>query len=80
MEQETAWQVIRAAYRCSADLQVLMKFLKERCSAEEYKPYAIAIAAVVDSLNSGLVGRALEARPELAGKIESDLAEYGHLV
>lgn len=79
MDQETAWQVVRAAYRCSADLQALLKFLKERCAVDEYKPFAIAIATVVDNLNVQLVDRALAARPELASKIQSDLAKHGHL-
>ena len=79
MDKETAWQVIRAAYRCSADLQVLLKFLKERCTADEYKPFAIGIATAIDTVNVQLVDRALKARPELGDKIEADLGKFGQL-
>jgi hypothetical protein len=79
MEQETAWKVIRAAYCCSADLQVLLKFLKDHCPADEYKPFAIGIATAIDTINVQLTDRALAARPELAKKIESDLTKFGRL-
>ena len=80
MQQETAWPVIRAAYCCSADLQNLLKFLKERCSADENKPFANGIATAIDTINVQLVDRALAIRPELAKKIESDLAKFGRLM
>ena len=79
MHADTAWQVIRSAYKCSADLQTLLKYLKEQCSSDEYKPYALGIAAVIDSLNIQLVERVLTSRPELAKKIEADLAQFGRL-
>ena len=80
MQQDTAWHVIRAAYRCSADLQTLLQVIKESSSADDYKPFAIGIATVIDTLNVQLVDRALAARPELAKKIESDLAKFGRLM
>ena len=79
MKQEIAWQVIRSAYRCSADLQVLMKVLKANCTADEYKPFAFAIATVIDTINVQLTDRVVEKNPELGKRIESDIAKYGRL-
>jgi len=79
MDKNAAWQVIRSAYKCSADLQALLKFLKEQCPPDEYRQFALGIAAAIDALNVQLTDRALAARPELAKKIEFDLAQFGHL-
>ncbi|MEA2991923.1 MAG: hypothetical protein QOD40_843 [Alphaproteobacteria bacterium] len=79
MEQDVAWRIIQAAFRCAADLQGLLEFLKENCSADEYRHYAMGIAAAVDSINVQLTDRALSAHPELADKIASDLAKFGHI-
>lgn len=79
MDRNTAWQVIRSAYKCSADLQALLKLLKEQCPSDEYRPFALGIATTIDTFNAQLTDRALTARPELAKKIESDLTQFGHL-
>jgi hypothetical protein len=79
MDQNTAWQVIRAAYKCSADLQDVLKMLKERCAADEYRQFALGIAAAIDTVNVQLVEKALAARPELRQKIEADLEKFGRL-
>ncbi len=79
MQQDIAWQIIQVAYRCAADLQVLLKFLKENCNADEYRYYALGIAAAVDSINVQLTDRVLSTHPELADKIKSDLAKFGHI-
>jgi hypothetical protein len=79
MQQDIAWRIIQAAFRCASDLQVLLKFLKENCDADEYRHYALGIAAAVDSINVQLTDRVLSAHPELANKIESDLAKFGHV-
>jgi hypothetical protein len=79
MDQQTAWQVIRAGYRCSADLQLLMKLLKERCNEDEYKPFALGIATVIDTINSQLVDRAVATHPDLGKKIETDIEKFGRL-
>ncbi|HZQ11438.1 MAG TPA: hypothetical protein VFA57_16980 [Pseudolabrys sp.] len=79
MDQQTAWQVVRTSYRCSADLQVLMKFLKERCSSEDYKSFAKAIATVIDTMNAQLVDRAVAIHPDIGRRIESDIEKFGHL-
>jgi hypothetical protein len=79
MEQDVAWRIIQAAFRCAADLQGLLEFLKENCSADEYRHYALGIAVAVDSVNVQLTDRALSAHPELADRIKSDLAKFGHI-
>jgi hypothetical protein len=79
MDEQTAWQIIRTSYRCSAELQDLLKLAKARCTAEEYKPIALAIATVIDTANTHLVDRAVAAHPGLGNKIESDIAKFGRL-
>jgi hypothetical protein len=79
MEQDVAWRIIQAAFRCAADLQGLLEFLKENCSADEYRHYALGIAAAVDSINVQLTDRVLSVHPELADKIASDLTKFGHI-
>ena len=79
MQQNTAWRVVQTAFRCGSDLQALLKFLRENCSAEEYSAFATGIASAVDKLNVELTDRALAARPELAKKIEADLAQFGRI-
>lgn len=80
MTKALAWQMIRAAYKCAADLQSLMRTLKADCPANEYEAHARAIAASIASLNLNVVERALEAHPELRKKIESDIATHGRLM
>ena len=70
MKQETAWQVIRTVFRCSADLQSLLKVLKEECDPQNYRRYAAAVAASVDAINVQLMDRALNEHPDLRQRIE----------
>lgn len=79
MTETSAWQMIRTAYKCGADLQTLMRMLKERCPPGEYDGHARAIATSISSLNLNLVGRALKAYPNLQNRIESDIETYGRL-
>ena len=79
MTEALAWQMILAAYKCAADLQGLMRMLKERCPPGEYEGHARAIATSIASLNLNLVERALKAYPDLQKRIESDIADHGRL-
>jgi hypothetical protein len=79
MMSADAWQMIRTAYKCSAELQVLLRALKENCPPEEYRGHARAIAAAIDSLGVQLIDRAVQAYPDLQKRIESDIATYGRL-
>jgi len=78
MDIELARQVVRTAFSSSAQLQNLLPVLKEHCSAEEYKNYAMGIAAAIDAIGVGLINKAIAAHPGLAGEIESSLAKHGH--
>lgn len=80
MTRTAAWQMIRTAYKCAADLQTLMRNLKADCPAGEYEAHARAIAASIASLNINVVERALQAHPELRKRIESDIAAHGRLM
>ena len=80
MDKSLAWQMIRTAYKCSADLQVLLRALKESCPPDEYRGHARAIAAAIDSLGVQLIDRAVQAYPDLEQKIESDMARFDRLM
>ena len=45
MDIELAREIVRTAFRSSAELQALLPVLKRRCGEEEYKGYALGIAA-----------------------------------
>jgi hypothetical protein len=77
MDIELAREVIRAAFRSGAELQALLPLLKQRCSAKEYKGYALGIAAAIDAIGVGLTNKALAAHPGLANEIESNVEQHG---
>lgn len=79
MQQDVAWHIIRVVFRCSADLQSLLRILKENCDAEEYQHYARGVAAAIDAINVQLMDRVLADHPELTKRIESDLAKHGRI-
>ena len=78
MDIELARQVVRTAFSSSGQLQTLLPVLKERCSAEEYRDYAMGIAAAIDAIGTGLTNKAIAAHPGLAGEIESSIAQRGN--
>jgi Domain of unknown function (DUF6968) len=73
MDIELAREVVRAAFRSSAELQALLPVLKRQCDEEEYRSYALGIASAIDAIGVGLTNKALAAQPALAGEIESSL-------
>jgi hypothetical protein len=77
MNTDTARHVIRTAFQTARELQDLLRLLKERCSAEEYKAFAIGIAAAIDGINVGLTNKVLSSHPELAKEIEANLTRSG---
>jgi hypothetical protein len=80
MDIETAREVVRAAFRSSAELQNLLKQLKPRCSADEYQAYARGVAAAVDAIGTGLISKAIAAHPQLNSEIEASIAKHGRFV
>lgn len=78
MDIDTARTTIRSAFRISGDLQELLLFLKERCSAVEYRQYVIDIARAIDAVNVALLNKAVKAYPELESEIEERIAVDGH--
>jgi hypothetical protein len=77
MDTVTARQILRVAFRTSAELQELLMFVKERCSREEYAQYALGIAAATDAIGTGLISKATSAHPELTDEIEAEIARHG---
>lgn len=80
MDVEMAREVVRAAFRSSSELQELLRQLKPRCSPDEYQDYARGIAAAVDAIGVGLIGKAIAAHPELNSEIEASIAKHGRFV
>ena len=80
MDIELARDVVRTAFRSSAELQNLLRKLKQRCSPDEYQDYARGIAAAVDAIGVGLINKAIAAHPELHAEIEGSIAKYGRFV
>ena len=78
MDIELARQVVRTAFSSSAQLQTLLPVLRQRCSADEYRDFALSIAAAIDAIGVGLTNKAIAAHSGLAGEIESSLAKHGH--
>jgi hypothetical protein len=77
MDIEMARQVIKVAFRTCSELQELLPLLKERCGADEYKDYALGIAAAIDAIGVSLTNKALAAHPELVEEIEAKVTRYG---
>jgi hypothetical protein len=75
MEKDMARHVIRVAFQCSGELQELLNVLKERCSTEEYRNYALGIASAIDGISVALTNKALASHPDLAGEIETNLRQ-----
>ena len=77
MDIELAREVVRTAFRSSAELQALLPMLRQRCTAQEYQTYALGIAAAIDAIGVEVTNRALAAHPGLAGEIESSVEKQG---
>jgi hypothetical protein len=76
MDIGLARHTIRAAFRTTGELADLMQMLKAYCSAEEYKDYAIGIAAAIDSINAALLDKIYSSHPELKKEVEASMARY----
>ena len=77
MDIETARFTIRTTFTVSKDLQDALRILKERCSPENYKQYAIDIAKAIDAVNVALLSKAIKAYPELEKEIEAQINAHG---
>jgi hypothetical protein len=77
MDKDVARHIIRAAFRCSGELEELLPVLKTRCSPDEYKAFAIEIAKVIDCVGVALINRVLSIHPDLEAEIEANLARSG---
>ena len=82
MDKEVAREVVRAAFRSGAELQKLLRLLKERCSPEDYKDYAKQVTMAIDDIDSALLDKVLAQFPELQDEIiaQQALAAHGHAV
>jgi hypothetical protein len=71
MDTETGREVLRATFRSAEQLQKLLPLLKSRCSADEYRKYALAVAAVVAEGGQQLINRVIAEHPELEAEVDS---------
>ena len=76
MDINIARHVIRTAFRSERELEELMQMLKAYCNAEEYKNYALGIAAAIDSINAALLVKIFSSYPELKKEVEVSIAKY----
>jgi hypothetical protein len=79
MNSTLAWDLIRVSFRVARELQGLLPRLKEQCSKEDYEDYARGIAAAIHGINTALIDKAIAAHPDLAERIEAELAEFGRI-
>jgi hypothetical protein len=79
MNSQLAWEMIRVSFRASRELQDLLPQLKDQCAAEEYRDCAQGIARAIHGINTALIDKALASHPELADRIEGELADIGRI-
>jgi len=77
MDIDTARTTIRSAFRMACDLQALLSLLKQRCSADEHRRYAIDVARAMDAINVALLDHAIKAYPELESEIDERVSTQG---
>ena len=80
MDSRLAWHVISVSFRVSRELQALLPILKEQLSAEEYQDYAQGIARSIHAITTALIGKSIASHPELADRMEADLAKFGRVL
>ena len=78
MDKEVAREIVRAAFRSGAELQKLLRLLKERCSPEDYKDYAKQVNMAIDDIDSALLDKVLAQFPELQDEIIAQQALAAH--
>lgn len=77
MNIQLARDVIRAAFRSTSELGNLLPTLKEQCSPDEYKAYALGIAAAIDAIMTNTISRAVQTHPDLAKEVDEQIAKHG---
>jgi hypothetical protein len=77
MDIDLARYVVRAAFRSSRELGDLVPFLKEHLHAEEYRPYALAIASGVAAIQLDLLNKLFAEHPGLEAEVEASIQKYG---
>jgi hypothetical protein len=77
MNIDLARYVVGAAFRSSRELGDLVPFLKEHLDAEEYRPYARAIASGVAAIHLDLVNKLFADHPGLEAEVEASIQKYG---
>ena len=79
MDSKLAWHIIGVSFRVNRELQDLLPFLKEHCDADD-QDYVQGIARSIHAINTALIDKAIASHPELANRIEADLAKFGRVL
>ncbi len=77
MDIDLGRQMVRAAFKASGELEAMLPILREGCSEDEYRDLARGIAAAIDGVNRGLLGKAIASHPELEAEIDADIQKHG---
>ncbi|MCB1487938.1 MAG: hypothetical protein KDJ88_10830 [Bauldia sp.] len=77
ISKDLARHLVRAAFRSGRELEEGLALLKTTCEPDEYRDYAIGIAAAIDGIHAALLSKAIAAYPELEGEIETEIEKYG---
>lgn len=77
MDINLARDMVRTAFRASAELQQLLPTLKVACPEAEYHDLALGIAEVIDKIGVNLIDKATAAHPGLTSEIDASIAEDG---
>ena len=80
MDSKLAWHVIGVSFRVNRELQDLLPILKEHCSPEEYEDIAKGIARSIHAVTTALINKSVSSYPELAERVEADLAKFGRVL
>jgi hypothetical protein len=80
MDSRLAWLLISVSLRLNREVHDFLPILKEHCSPEEYEDIAQGIARSIHAINTALIDKAIASHPELADRIEADLAKFGRVL
>jgi hypothetical protein len=75
-----AWHLIGVSFRVNREIQDLLSILKGHCSPEEYEDIAQGIARSINAITTALIDKAIASHPELANRVEADLAKFGRVL
>ena len=80
MDKDLAKHVIAVGFHSLSLLESLIPVLKTHCDEEEYKEYAMAIAAVSAEMSSAIFNKIFREHPDLEKEVEDKIKKYGQFI